>query len=139
MTDARLRALLIDDERLILEAYDEIFTGWGYEVTAVETVEEGLVLLASGHVYDVVVSDNSTPGQYEGVYLAQQFGNNEDGMRVVIISAEELANRLSETGAGFLRKPVEVEQIKKAIEMPVKRSMQQDAPGQGFLFGEPGF
>ena len=56
------RILVVDDDASVRVGYHNLFRSYRHEVTAVESAEGALQLLAGGGVYDLIVSDLNMPG-----------------------------------------------------------------------------
>lgn len=125
--DEQKRVLVIEDNQDIRAAYVILLQRAGHDVVDVDTVDEGYAMLARGDRFDAVVTDNTTPGNKAGVDLARAFGNNDENMRVIVVSAEGLQKRLEGSGATVFTKPVEFGKILAEIE---RVDEQEPAPVQ---------
>ena len=64
------RILVVDDEKLILDLYSQVFSGAGYEVTTAESAEEALEIFRKEQFW-VLFLDLNLPGM-NGVDLCRQ-------------------------------------------------------------------
>lgn len=64
------RILVVDDEKLILDLYSQVFSGAGYEVTTAESAEEALEIFKKKEFW-VLFLDLNLPGM-SGVDLCRQ-------------------------------------------------------------------
>ncbi len=79
------RVLIVDDEPSLLKVASRWLVELGYDVTAVASPAEALVLLGQDR-FDVLVSDVLMPGQMDGVDLASAAERLDPGMAILLIS-----------------------------------------------------
>ncbi|HJZ89112.1 MAG TPA: EAL domain-containing response regulator [Polyangia bacterium] len=116
------RVLLVDDEPLILTAFQRVLGASGY---AIETAHDGasaLALLQSGP-FDVIISDISMPGM-SGVELLGAVREHDLDVPVILMTglpAVETAIKAVEYGAlRYLLKPVDVTELRRVVEQAVQ-------------------
>jgi two-component system response regulator ResD len=108
------RILVIDDEPIIAELLNDVFSRHGYEVETCIGGEAGLERAAEGR-FDLVVSDFAMPGA-NGLDLARHLASADPRARVVIVSAfldpdvEEALGAQSNIEA-ILRKPFDIFEV----------------------------
>ncbi|TFI58601.1 PAS domain S-box protein [Sphingomonas parva] len=78
------RALVVDDEPLVLEGTAEIVAGLGYEVVQAGSAAEALDLLAEGS-FDLLITDHLMPGM-SGTELARAARTRWPAMHLLIVS-----------------------------------------------------
>ncbi len=112
---ARRTVLVVDDEPGIRRALGRLLRHHGYEVTAVETAEEAVPLLAD-QALGVVVCDVRLPGM-SGIELLSRVRASapELASRFLFASgaalSEDARSRVREAGAQLIQKPYDVEQL----------------------------
>ncbi len=57
----RMRLLLVDDDRFLIEMYNHKFWEEGYEVTTAKNVQDALDILKSAETFDIVLVDLVMP------------------------------------------------------------------------------
>lgn len=107
------RLLLVEDEPLAREALANALTALGYEVTAVASAEEALVLQDLGR-FAILLTDYGLPGM-TGLELAASLMSRVPQLKVVLMSGygPELAtmNGRFQAGAHFLQKPFSLAEL----------------------------
>jgi CheY-like chemotaxis protein len=112
------QVLVIDDSEDITELYVLVLEGAGYQVSTAADGEEGLALIAARRP-DVVVLDIMMPGIDGLTFLARLPGVCAAPLPPVIASSgfDECREEALRRGAcAFLRKPVSVEVLLRAVE-----------------------
>jgi len=56
------KILVVDDDRQVREFLELFLTSEGHEVTAVDSAEAALALIAAGFEFDVLITDMQMPG-----------------------------------------------------------------------------
>ena len=118
------RALIVDDDPLILQVVSKMAAHLGYRPTAVDDPLDALFFLGQAH-YDVVLSDYQMPVM-NGFQLADQIKKKHFGTRVIIMSGhgEHLAAEMEQwKGAvdGWLVKPFKLATMEETIKMVTNR------------------
>jgi DNA-binding NtrC family response regulator len=115
---ARIKVLIIDDEKLVRWSLQQKLTREGYEVESAPTGEEGLNLIREDG-YDLVLLDLRLPGM-DGVHVLQEVKKLEKEVAVVMLTAETGIARAVECvrlGAhNYLCKPFDFEEVRVALE-----------------------
>lgn len=120
--------LLVDDDRLILATLANGLHGAGYQVSTAESVDDAEALLTSGLRPDLAIVDMRMPGR-DGLELAARL-RELDHIPFLMLSAysdAQTVERASAIGAlGYLVKPLDVAQIRPAIEAALRRARELD-------------
>jgi len=112
------RILVVEDERVLGRVYSRALVAAGFAVDLAADGAEALERLL-GVSYDVLVSDVCMP-RMDGIDLLRQVRRSRPNVPVVLVTAHldersyELAHTLG--AARFLRKPVTMEQLARAVE-----------------------
>jgi len=121
----RLRALVVDDEEMLLRLQISYLKKMGLEVEGVATGEEGLRYLQD-HDADIIISDVRMPGPVDGVQLYQWVRENKPELvrRFLFASGDLVGLNLDEfflnTGAMCLQKPFKLDDYARAIHQVLK-------------------
>ena len=135
ITGARLRrprTLIVDDERDILELYNEHLRDAGWAVSLAETGDEAL-MIAPIVLPDVIVLDLAMPG-LDGFQTMQRLKLDPKTTRIPIIvltaaAPGDSARRAARTGAELvLVKPYSADRLQAVLEAIVTKPPA--APGQ---------
>ena len=113
MDDTNVKALLVEDDQLLLDLYDRALTAAGYQVTMVTDGQQALDYLAQ-HVPYLVILDLHLPkrsGEEVLRYIRTETRLAE--IKVIIASADAaLANWLDQQADFVLNKPVTYSQLR---------------------------
>ena len=111
------RVLLIDDDAMLLEFYQDALTPLGYAMETAEDGAEAAYLLESKR-YDVIVSDIVMPG-LDGLGLLKQVRSTNLDVPVVLVTGTptaETAIRAIEYGAfRYLTKPFSASELRRVV------------------------
>ncbi|MEI8095615.1 MAG: response regulator [Spirochaetales bacterium] len=107
------RILLVDDDELVLESFEMIFTDLGYEVlTCSDSLQSAPIALASA--FDLILVDIRMPG-HNGAEVVRDILVGRPGSRVYVLTAypgDPLVQMALEAGAqGVMKKPFEIAKI----------------------------
>ena len=120
--------LLVDDDRLILATLASGLRDAGYQVTTAESVDDAEARLTSGLRPDMALVDVRMPGR-SGLELAERL-RDLDHIPFLMLSAysdTQTVERASGFGAlGYLVKPLDVAQIRPAVEAGLQRARELD-------------
>ncbi len=120
--------LLVDDDRLILATLASGLRDAGYQVTAAESVDDAEALLTSGLRPDMALVDMRMPGR-NGLELAERL-RDLDHVPFLMLSAysdAQTVERAAGHGAlGYQVKPLDVAQIRPAVEAGLQRARELD-------------
>lgn len=113
-----MKILLVDDDRLILELYKEIFNLWRYESVCVSNAIEAVVQCWL-HNFDFIIIDVILPGK-NGFELAVEI--RKTGLRCPLVfwTGHEVGNNFlkksQSSNTVLLKKPVSSLELKRTIE-----------------------
>ena len=112
------RILVIDDEKMILNALKLILEDMGYSVTCFSDPEEGEKETLTND-YDLIILDLRMPKK-NGAEVTKDIINVKPESKILILTAypaDPLAKKALETGAvSLLKKPFEISKILDFIE-----------------------
>jgi len=127
------KMLVIDDEPVVLESCQKIFTGEGYDVVTTNSPAEGLKLIEDSD-FDVILCDWKMPG-FDGLDVVEELDKRSPGSAVVMISGYPTVDRATEAmkrGAmDFVSKPFAPEEIVSAVKRAERRKIQIEKEGLG--------
>lgn len=120
---AHRRVLIIDDERPFAEAVAEFFADRGCETRAVYSISAALQELSQFDP-NVVIADIRMPDG-QGLDLLEVIRGTGERRVVVIVTAygdmHHVWRALQFDADGFLRKPVEMEQLARLVDAAMER------------------
>lgn len=111
------RVLLVEDEDMVRAVAERALVRSGYTVTACADGEEGLVAVANGGEFDVVVSDVVMPGM-DGPAMARAIRKARPTLPILFMSGyaeEQLRNDIDIADMHFIAKPFSVQQISDKV------------------------
>ena len=113
------RALVLDDEALILSLINVVLADSGFHVDTAATGDAALKLL-SEHAYDLIISDFKMPGMNgKEFYHKVKSIKPEAANKIIFISGDSVSDEtqafLKDTGNLFLKKPFTIEELNKII------------------------
>lgn len=112
--------VVIEDEPMVLSAYELMFEGWGYDFVGADSAPVALARLVDLRrspdfiVADYRLSDGDTGTQAIGL-LRQAFGHDIPGLLVTGETSIETLRDAASTGFPLLRKPVSSRQLQDAV------------------------
>jgi DNA-binding NtrC family response regulator len=115
------RILIVDDEVVILLAFQQLLAVDGRQIDTAETIEEAERLLDKNH-YDVVIADLRLTGILgeEGLEILQYVREKSPGTRMILVTgygSPEIKEKAYELGAAFyFEKPVSTVVLKDALQ-----------------------
>jgi two-component system response regulator HydG len=131
-----IKALVIDDDRAILDACQQVLSRLGYEVALAATGGEGLSLAAQ-EFFDLVLLDLVMPDQ-NGVEVLKRLKAIQPQTQVIIITGHGSIAAAVETvklGAfDFLPKPFTPDELRQVV----KRALERPASDQEAAVGTAG-
>ena len=139
---ARIKILIIDDEKLVRWSLQQKLSKEGYEVESAPTGEEGINLIREDG-YDLVLLDLRLPGM-DGVQVLQEIRKLEKEVAVIMLTAETAISRAVECvrlGAhNYLCKPFDFEEVRVAVEkaredLKLRREVTRIRRAQRHKFG----
>jgi CheY-like chemotaxis protein len=107
--------LVVEDEVLVRTAISEYLRHCGYRVVEAVSADEAITLLGESSIkIDIVFSDISMPGSYDGFGLSKWVHTNRPELQIILTGTVEkaahAAGDLCESGP-HLEKPYEPQQI----------------------------
>ena len=122
----KARILLIEDDADLLDLFTDALTRSGYYVDKFTNPLEALsVFEHSPNNYDLILSDVRMP-EINGIDLIKKMKNINDNVNFVLMSAFDIGNYLEEMEElelkSFMRKPMHIEQLIKAVNECIKHS-----------------
>lgn len=118
-----MRVLLIEDDDLMRITVADILLDEGIEVDAVSNAEDALVLLGSGQVCDVLVTDINLGAGLDGLALADSVRSRYPEIAVIFVSGRALAPEELSPRDRFLAKPFTPRQLVASIERLAPRPL----------------
>ncbi len=120
----RGRLLLVDDEAPVLEVMRRLLVGWGLSVDAVADANAAWQAFAAApDAYDAVITDQTMPGT-TGITLARRIHSQRPSLPIVLYSGlacDAPPVNGDEGICAVLRKPVEPEELRAALERVLAR------------------
>lgn len=117
--------LLVEDEFLIRFMVGDALRDAGYHVLEACDGEEGMAILMSGQVVDLMVTDVRMPGAIDGLELSKQ-SKALDAGRPVIICSGHLLPEESDPADEFVAKPFSAVDLIASIERLIGKSCAQN-------------
>jgi DNA-binding response OmpR family regulator len=112
------RALVVDDEEVILRLMGKLLEGEGFDCTSVKSGESALDALERGW-FDLLVTDKNLPG-ISGIEVARFARNSMPWMPILIVTgfaSEESAREAAALGvADYVLKPIDVEDFRARVD-----------------------
>jgi formate/nitrite transporter len=122
------RMLVIDDENVVLESCNKIFTAEGFDVVTTNSAQEGLDLIADSS-FDVVLCDWKMPG-FDGMDVVEEVDKRSPDSVIVMISGYPSVGRATEAmkrGAlDYVPKPFSPDEIAQAVKKALRRKLTQE-------------
>ena len=120
------KALVVDDEGILLEVLSEALSSWGCQVSATTDGQEAVKRL-EGDDFDLIISDIRMPN-FSGIQFFDWIKENRPGMgsRILFTTGDsfdqDTRNFLERSGAPFLGKPFDLRKFKQTLERIVAES-----------------
>jgi len=128
--EARMRVLLVEDDRMIGESVHDALKDCSY---AVDWVRDGKLALTSlmTHVYDAILLDLGLPGA-DGFEVLRTVRRGDHPVPLIVITArdsiEDRIRGLDEGADDYLIKPFEVAELLARMRAVIRRRGGQAAP-----------
>ncbi len=120
--------LIIDDEEVVLNACQKIFTAEGFEVVITPNPVQGL-RLASDSAYDVILCDWKMPG-FDGLDVINELNRRTPESALVMISGYPTVGRATEAmklGAmDYVSKPFTPDEIAQVVKRAIQSKLNQE-------------
>lgn len=114
-SERQLRILVIDDDRYVRMLLGDLLSTWGYEADVAADGVEGLDLFGRG-TYDAVLTDLAMPN-VSGLDVAARVHRRDPSIGVILFTAfmGELGGEEQRLGCTVLRKPLDIEDLRRAL------------------------
>ncbi len=124
---ASAKILVVDDEVTNLQLISSVLTGEGYEVETVDNAGDALEMIKKGG-YDLSLLDIKIPGMSgKELYKAIQDMSPAMADRVVFVTGDILGEGtrdfLSKTGAPYINKPFDNEELKRIVNRVLAKGL----------------
>lgn len=116
--------LLVDDDRLVLSTLTSGLTRAGYQVSAVESVDEAEDWLENNERPDLVILDVRMPNR-DGLELTKRLDelNQIPFMLLTAYSEQEIISQAISAGSmGYLVKPIDISQLIPSVETAISNA-----------------
>jgi len=116
----KVKILVVDDEPTVTQVLKRVLTEEGYEVKAADTAKEALRLIEGGK-YALILLDIKLPDM-SGIELYQHLEKTDKSstQRIIFVTGDAMGTDtmdfFSRTGAAYITKPFEIEQLKKEVK-----------------------
>jgi CheY-like chemotaxis protein len=128
------RVLVVDDDPMVLRAYDRVLKNAGFSVETASDGRMGLDLIKHGE-YDVVLSDISLPGM-TGIQVLKEAHEKDRDLPVLLITGDprmETAIQAVEYGAlHYLLKPIEASLLQRSVTDAARQRRLSDMRRKAF-------
>jgi len=118
-----VRALVIDDEKIVRERLAGMLLALGYEVAKAASARQGLWLLES-ESYDLALTDASLP-ELDGWIVARIVRVRWPGVRVLLVTGDgesvELTGESAKLIDGIIRRPFALNHIAATLDGALRR------------------
>lgn len=121
------RVLLVDDEPIVLEMFEEFLVHGGYDVVVASKASEALSHIERGS-FDAFVCD-VTLDEFDGFDLLMIARKKVGDIGVVLITGapyEPDSSKANEQNAIYLSKPIGSDSLLRAVEESMKQVGKQD-------------
>jgi CheY-like chemotaxis protein len=121
-TDRHPRILVIDDDQYVRMLLGDLLTTWGYDADVVADGTEGLARFGR-ESYDAVLTDLAMP-HVSGLDVAAGVRTRNPSIGVILFTAfsGELAGEDERLGLRVLRKPLDIDDLRRALHDTVAGS-----------------
>lgn len=120
------RVLVVEDQPSVRRVIRRLILRLGYEVVEASDGQEALALLEESPGIDILFTDIVLPGELDGVMLGRAARAAHPDLRVVHTTGYAADNPLlgvvDESVSSLLRKPVQIEELSRALRSAVVRS-----------------
>lgn len=114
-----MRALVLDDEEIVLDLLSDSLTGFGFEVDKCSSAEDALKKISES-CYDLIISDIKMPGLGgKGFYREVEKINPGVLKKIIFISGDSMSSEtqkfLEAIGNPSLKKPFSIDELSEAV------------------------
>jgi DNA-binding NtrC family response regulator len=124
MTDKKVKVLVVDDERSLLEMLEIVLSSHGFDVFTTQDASDALRILDAENP-NVIVEDIRMPGM-DGLQLLRQIKDKRPLLPVIIITAYYTDQNTVEAmrlGAfDYIKKPFDIDLLRTTIERAIRHS-----------------
>jgi signal transduction histidine kinase len=117
------KILVIEDEDMVRQSYDDMFSFFGYDVESVPNGREGLSRITKQD-YDIVVTDLNMP-EMNGIEVLKYIKKKKPYIEVIVITGyATLENAIEAMKVGaydYFAKPVDIEHVRIVISKCVQQ------------------
>jgi signal transduction histidine kinase len=117
------KILVIEDEDLVRQSYDDMFSFFGYDVESVPNGREGMSRITKQD-YDIVVTDLNMP-EMNGIEVLKYIKKKKPYIEVIVITGyATLENAIEAMKVGaydYFAKPVDIEHVRIVISKCVQQ------------------
>jgi CheY-like chemotaxis protein len=126
--DARAAiVLVVEDEILIRAAVAEYLRRLRYTVVEAADAAEGIAVVVSGELIDVVICDVDLPGTMDGLGLARWINRHHAALPVLLTSGRGIALSAGKIPANsFIAKPYRLAELAKRLKSMLTVSATDD-------------
>jgi CheY-like chemotaxis protein/two-component sensor histidine kinase len=108
--------LVVDDNADVAESTSLLLRDVGCTVRTAANADQALLIMASGPIPDVILSDIFMPGEMDGLALARQVRQRHPSVRIVLASGySDAAAAAKKEGFVVLQKPYELPSMLRAV------------------------
>lgn len=120
-----IHVLLVEDHSRLRKILQFALESDGFRVTAVESADEAVALLANGTMADILLSDIRMPGRFDGLRLARWAREHRPEMAILLQTG---FSDLDTGDFSLLRKPYPPEELSARLHaILADRRKRQDA------------
>ena len=117
------KILVIEDESLVRQSYDDMLNFFGYEVESVPNGREGMSRITKND-YDIVVTDLNMP-EMNGIDVLKYIKKKKPYIEVIVITGyATLENAIEAMKVGaydYFAKPIDIEHVRIVLSKCVKQ------------------
>jgi DNA-binding NtrC family response regulator len=108
-----MQILVVDDDAIVIKSCRRILESEGFEVTAVSSADEALVILRNGEA-DLLLMDVKMP-KHDGLYLMREMRKGAFGIPILVMSGyptpETVTDVMGLGAAQFIPKPFRPDEL----------------------------
>jgi signal transduction histidine kinase len=123
MSPQSAKILVIEDEALVRQSYDDMLNLFGYEVESVQNGREGMSRITKND-YDIVVTDLNMP-EMNGIDVLKYIKKKKPYIEVIVITGyATLENAIEAMKVGaydYFAKPIDIEHVRIVLSKCVKQ------------------
>ncbi|MFZ5563227.1 MAG: sigma-54-dependent transcriptional regulator [Thermodesulfobacteriota bacterium] len=132
------KALVIDDEQIVLDSVQKILAAEQYEVDTAGNGTKGIAM-ALGHLYDIVLTDIRMP-DVGGLIVLRDIKRQKPSLPVVIItgyaSVRSAVQAMKLGAADYIEKPFTPGQLTDAVAKAIRLEQEREPDAQTIIHRE---